>query len=58
MTLKTLRVRPQEHKNVTEEVKKSRRRWTTAAGLPPNRRFQAQGLIMRKRPQSWKGLRA
>ena len=50
MTLKTLRVRPQEHKNVTEEVKK----------IPKlsNRQFQAQGVIMRKRPQSWKGLRA
>lgn len=49
MTLKTLRVRPREHKNVTEEVKNPE---------PPNRRFQAQGVIMRKRPQSWKGIRA
>lgn len=49
MTLKTLRVRPREHKNVTEEVKKSRADESTVSGT---------GVIMRKRPQSWKGLRA
>lgn len=44
MTLKTLRVRPQEHKNVTEEVKIPK---------PSNRQFQAQGNYAQT-PAVWK----
>ena len=36
MTLKTLRVRPREHKNVTEEVKKSRAAESTVSGTGGN----------------------
>ena len=36
MTLKTLRVRPREHKNVTEEVKKSRAAESTVSGTGVN----------------------
>ena len=36
MTLKTLRVRPQEHENVTEEVKKSRAAESTVSGTGGN----------------------
>lgn len=49
MTLKTLRVRPQEHKNVTEEVKNPDAAESAVSGT---------GVNYAQTPAVWKGLRA